>query len=132
MRSGKKYLITLLIGFGLAALLLWTKNIAAQTEAVAVFHILCDVFFVVGFLITAAGLLVLSSNEGTFDMLIYGTKTFLDMFRKNVIKRYDSFYDFRMERSDKKLPFGFLLICGLFFLAISMVMYYFYRQCSGV
>ena len=131
MRNGKKYLITLLIGFAAAALLLWAKNITGQTEAVDVFHILCDVFFVVGFLITAAGLLVLSSNEGTFDMLVYGTKSFLDLFRKNSIKRYDSFYDYRMEREEKKLPFGFLLICGLFFLAISMVMYYFYRRFSG-
>lgn len=131
MRAGKKYLITLLIGFGAVALLLWVKGITAQTEAVDVFHILCDVFFAVGFFITAAGLLVLSSNEGTFDMLIYGTKSFLDMFRKNSIKRYDSFYDYRMERSEKKIPFGFLLICGLFFLAISMVMYYFYRRYSG-
>ena len=128
MRAGKRYLITLLIGFGVVALFLWSKDILAQTEIVDVFHILCDAFFVVGFLITAAGLLVLSSNEGTFDMLIYGTKAFLDMFRKNSIKKYDSFYDYRMARSETKLPFGFLLICGLFFLAISMVMYYFYRQ----
>ena len=131
MRAGKKYLITLLVGFGAVALLLWSKDIFGQTKNVDIFHILCDVFFVVGFFITAAGLLVLSSNEGTFDMLIYGTKSFLDMFRRNSAKKYDSFYDYRMERSEKKLPFGFLLICGLFFLAISMVMYYFYRQYSG-
>ena len=77
MRAGKKYLITLLVGFGAVALLLWAKDITAQTEAAAVFQILCDVFFAVGFFITAAGLLVLSSNEGTFDMLVYGTKSFL-------------------------------------------------------
>ena len=130
MRSGKKYVITLLIGFGLVALLLWAKDIFGQTEAVDVFHILCDVFFAVGFFITAAGLLVFSSNEGTFDMLVYGTKSFLDLFRKERLKKYDTFYDYRMAKSEKKLPFGFLLICGLFFLAISMVMYYFYRQYS--
>lgn len=130
MRSGKKYAITLLIGFALVALLLWAKDIFAQTEAVDVFHILCDVFFAVGFFITAAGLLVFSSNEGTFDMLVYGTKSFLDLFRKERLKKYDTFYDYRMAKSEKKLPFGFLLICGLFFLAISMVMYYFYRQYS--
>ena len=130
MRAGKKYWITLLIGFGAVALLLWAKDIFGQTEAVDVFHILCDVFFAVGFFITAAGLLVFSSNEGTFDMLIYGTKSFLDLFRKDSLKKYDTFYDYRMAKSEKKLPFAFLLICGLIFLAISLVMYYFYRQYS--
>lgn len=131
MKVAKKYLITLLIGFAAVGLLAWSKGVAAQTEPVAVFHILCDVFFAVGFLITASGLLVLSSNEGTFDMLIYGTKSFLDMFRKEKKLKYDTFYDYRSARAEKKIPFGFLLICGLLFLAISMVMYYFYRRYSG-
>ena len=130
MRAGKKYAITMVIGFALVALLLWAKDIFGQTEAVDVFHILCDVFFAVGVFITSAGLLVFSSNEGTFDMLVYGTKAFIDLFRKAPIKKYDSFYDYRMARSETKLPFGFLLICGLFFLAVSMVMYYFYRLYS--
>lgn len=128
MKTGKKYLITLLIGFGAVALLAWSKGVFAQTEAGAVFHILCDVFFAVGFLIFASGLLVFSSNEGTFDMLIYGTKSFLDMFRKVKKLKYDTFYDYRSDRAEKKMPFGFLLICGLILLAISMVMLYFYHQ----
>lgn len=128
MRAIKKYLITLLIGFAAVALIIWSKDIFSQSAPVDVFHILCDAFFAVGFLIFAAGLLVFSSNEGTFDMLVYGVKTFVDMFRKNSLRKYDTFYDYRASRADKKIQFGFLLICGLLFLAISMVMYYFYCQ----
>ena len=128
MKVLKKYLITLLVGFAGVALILWSKDIMAQTAAVDVFHILCDAFFVVGFVITAAGLLVFSSNEGTFDMLVYGVKSFVDMFRKDSIKKYDTFYDYRESRAQSKMSFGFMIICGLFFLAVSMVMYYFYTQ----
>lgn len=128
MKSLTKYAITLLVGFTLAFLILLSKDIFAQTEAVKIFHILCDGFFVVGVVVTSAGLLVFSSNEGTFDMLVYGVNTFLDLFRRQSARKYETFYDYRSARSDKKIRFGFLLLCGLFFLAVSMVMYLLYRQ----
>lgn len=130
MKALKKYLITLLIGFAGVALILWSKDILAQTELAAVFHILTDAFFAVGVVMTSAGLLVFSSNEGTFDMLVYGVRSFLDIFRKNKKNQFDSFYDYRESRADKKLPFGFIVICGLFFLAVSFVMLFIYHQYS--
>lgn len=128
MRGFKKYLITLLTGFALVALILWSKDIFSQTEPKAIFHILTDGFFVVGVLMTCVALLIFSSNEGSFDILVYGVSSFLDMFRKTSLKKYETFFDYRESRADKKLKFGFLLICGLFFLAISFVMYYLYCQ----
>ena len=128
MRGLKKYLITLLAGFGVAALVMVSKDIFSQTEAVAVFHILTDAFFTVGVLMTGTGLLVFSANEGSFDMLAYGISSFLDLFRKTSQKKYDTFFDYRESRVDKKIRFGFLLICGLFFLAVSLVLLYFYHQ----
>lgn len=126
MKALRKYLITLLVGFGLVALILWGKDLFGQTEPVKIYHILCDAFFAVGVVITSAGLLVFSANEGTFDMLSYGMTSFLDMFRKNKRNQYDTFFDYRMSKADKKVQFGFLLICGVFFLAVSFVMYYLY------
>ena len=128
MRGFKKYLITLLTGFALVALILWSKDIFSQTEPKAIFHILTDGFFVVGVLMTCVALLIFSSNEGSFDILVYGVSSFLDMFRKTSLKKYETFFDYRESRADKKLKFGFMLICGLFFLAISFVMYYLYCQ----
>ena len=63
MKTGKKYLITLLVGFAAVGLILWSKDIFAQTAPVDVFHILCDAFFAVGVVITSAGLLIFASNE---------------------------------------------------------------------
>ena len=128
MKTFKKYLLTLLIGFVGVALILWSKDIFSQTEAVKIFHILTDAFFVVGVVMTSVGLLVFSSNEGTFDMLVYGTRVFLDMFRKVKKNQFETFYDYRVSRESQKMPFGFIVICGLFFLAVSFVMLYFYSQ----
>lgn len=128
MKTFRKYLITLVVGILAVAGILWAKDIFAQTEPKMIFHILSDAFFAVGTVILCSGLLVFSSNEGTFDMLVYGVSSFFDMFRTVSKKKYETFYDYRVSRYEKKLPFLFLVICGLFFLIIAFVMYYCYRQ----
>ncbi len=128
MKSLRKYLITLLVGFLFVAGILYSKDFFAQTDPVKIYHILCDAFFVVGVVFTGFGLLIFTTNEGTFDMMVYGVRSFFDLFRKNPDKKYPTFYDYRTSREEKKLKFGFLLICGLFFLAVSMVMYLLYLK----
>ena len=130
MKTAKKYLITLLSGLAVAALIAWSKDLFSQPEPAMIFHILTDSFFVVGVVITSAGLLIFSSNEGTFDMLSYGVQAFADMFRKKSQKKYETYYDFKEARAGKKIPFGFLLISGVAFLAVSFLMLYFYHQYS--
>jgi hypothetical protein len=130
MRSVKKYLITAVVGLLLVGAIVWSKDLFAQTAPVEVFHILCDAFFAVGVVIFAAGVLVFSSNEGTFDMLVYGVNSFFDMFRKTSRKKYETFYDYRESRKDTKIKFGFMVVCGVFFLAVSMIMYLFYKKYS--
>ena len=128
MKALRKYWITLLIEASLTAAIAFGKDVLDQTALVNVYHILCDSFFVAGTVTTCAGLLVFSSNEGTFDMLTYGVKTFVNVFRRDPIKKYDTFYDYRVAREEKKFPFLFLVICGLVFLAVAFVMYYLYCQ----
>ena len=130
MKSIRKYLITLLVGFIGVFFIAYAKDVFVQTETVKVFHILCDAFFVVGVVITSVGLLIFSSNEGTFDMLVYGVSSFFDLFRKVSAKKYATFYDYRESRADKKIRFGFLLVCGLVFLAVAFIMFFIYRQYS--
>ena len=131
MRSGKKFLIALLVDTVFAALVAVSRGVLDQTELVKVFHILCDSFFVVGVVTTSAGLLIFSSNEGTFDMLTYGMKVFLSMFKRDMSRKYETFHDYREARAETKVPFGFLVLSGLVMLAISMVMLYFYHQYGG-
>ena len=126
MKRFGKYLITLAFGLAIAMIVLISKDVFSQTQAVKIFHILTDAFFVAGVVITSAGLLVFSSNEGTFDMLVYGVGSFFDMFRKVSKKKYETFYDYRVAHEEKKIKFGFICIVGLFLLAISGIMYLFY------
>lgn len=128
MRAFLKYFITLFVGLLFALGILSSKDFFAQTQPVEIYHILCDAFFVVGVVMSGLGLLIFTTNEGIFDMTVYGLRSFFDLFRKNVNKKYPTFYDYRTSREDKKLKFGFLLICGVFFLAVSFVMYCLYLQ----
>ena len=128
MRSLKKYLITAVVGLLAVGAILWSKDLFAQTAPVTIFHILCDAFFAVGVVIFAAGVLVFSSNEGTFDIFVYGVSSFVDMFRKQSQKKYKTFYDYRESREDLKLSFGFLMLTGAVFIAISLVMLYLYHM----
>ena len=130
MRSFKKYLFTLLLGFLIVGVIIWQKDLFSQTDLVTIFHILCDAFFVAGILITSFGLLIFSSNEGMFDMAIYGLNSFIDLFRHESRKKYKTFYEYRESRADKKLEFGFMPICGVFFLIVAVVMYLLYRKYS--
>ncbi len=128
MKKLWKYVITLAIGFFIVGMIIWSKDIFTQTSPQVIFHILTDAFFVAGVVITGAGLLVFSSNEGTFDMLIYGMDSFFDFFRKKSTKKYPTFYDYRLSKADKKIRFGFLVFSGLFFLALAGIMYLMYRK----
>ena len=93
MRSAKKYLITMAVGIAGVLYILWLRDFFNQTETAAIFHILCDAFFVVGVVMACIGLLIFSSNEGTFDGLVYSVKSFFNLFRKTGVKKYDTYYD---------------------------------------
>ena len=130
MRSAIKYLLTLLFGFAMAAWVAWSKDILGQAVLKDVFHILTDAFFIPAILILGAGALVFTTNEGAFDAITFGLKSFWGMFSKKLKPRQETYYDYRMSRQEKKLPFGFLLICGAIFFAVSMVMLSLYYRYS--
>ena len=75
-------------------------------------------------------MLIFSSNEGVFDGLVFSVASFINMFRKNYKPKYKNYYDYKENRAGKKYSFGFLLICGIILLAVSMVMYLFYSKYS--
>ena len=126
MSTLKKYLITLLCGFAGVFGILWMRDVFNQTEMSAIFHILCDGFFVVGVVLACIGLLIFTSNEGVLDGMTYSVRSFLNLFRKTGLKKYESYYDYKASKGERDTPFGFLVISGLFFIAVSLVMLYFY------
>lgn len=128
MKALKRYGFTLLGGLLAVFGIIWAKGIFNQTAPDVIFHILCDAFFIVAVLLLATGLLIFSTNEGTFDILAYGMSSFLGIFRNKRVPKYETFYDYRESRQDKKVKFGYFLICGAGFLAVAFLMYFLYRQ----
>ena len=68
-----RYSITFGVGLIIALVIMLSKSIFSQDNAKNVHHILTDAFFVPGVVICGYGLLVMASNGGTFDMLVYST-----------------------------------------------------------
>jgi hypothetical protein len=121
MSNIKKYLITLGVGLIMSFAFALIKGLQNQTEIVKVMHILCDSFFITGVLLTGSGLLVVLSNLGAFEMLVYGMTSFIDYFRKKPERKYETFYDYHVSREKNKASFAFLLNIGIVFIGISLI-----------
>ncbi len=127
MKRFRKYLITISAGCLGVLLIALQQGLFEKADTAGIFHALCNSFFAVGMAILCAGVLIFSANEGTFDILVYGVSSFVGMFKKGHVRKYDTFYDYRAERADKKIKCLYLVICGSAFIAISLVLLYFWN-----
>ena len=123
MKNMKKFWVSFIICSICTIVMAWLRGVFEQTSPVYVFHILSDCFLIVGILAACIALLLFVSNEGTFDIFVYGMQSFWGFFRNDRPGKYDTFYDYRMARQEKKVPFLFLLACGGIFLLMSVLMY---------
>lgn len=125
MKKLIKYLIVVGVGFLIFTFVVLGKRIFSQTELKTIYLILSDGFFVSGTLITCFGLLVFTSNQGSFDMIIYGFQMFINKFRKDInARKYKTFYEYREAKSGNKKRFGYICLVGLCFIAISALFVY--------
>lgn len=109
-----------------ALLSLWVMS----TQGMFIIHgepkvtlmILCDSFFVAGALLALMGALVWVSTTGFFDALSYALKTAAHMFLPFMKIQRQSFYDYKMEKEEKrgKTPY-FVLIVGLAYLLLAVI-----------
>jgi hypothetical protein len=121
MKKLKQYLITTGVGLLIVFLVFLTRDAGKLTETKDIIQVLCDAFFVAGVLITGLGLLVVMSNLGAFEMLVYGLTSFIDFFRKKSERKYETFYDYHEARAGNKSSFWFMLIVGFIFIGISLI-----------
>ena len=113
-----RYSIASAVGLALAFVILCFKNIFSQTDAVKVFQILCDAFFVTGICFACIGVIMLAGNGGAFDMLGYAFVMLFDALRKDISKRkYKDFYEYRQAKKEKKrnLYFSTALLYDIIF-----------------
>lgn len=122
MKKLIKYLIVIGVGLAIFAFVVLTRNIFSQTEIRKIYIILSDGFFIPGVLITCFGLLVFTSNQGSFDMIVYGLQMFINKFRRNInARKHKSFYEYREAKREDKKSFGYICLVGLCFIALSAV-----------
>lgn len=123
----------LLIGYTLSLVLscvavfcfLLLKHIFSQTDQRMILCILCDGFFVVGFLGASVGALVIITSTGFFDILAYGVKNMGLLLIARGKRDFEKYYDFverrrqireqRQQYSELFIP----LVVGLLFIGIS-------------
>ena len=103
-------------------LIMVSKDLFVQTNAKEIYKILTDSFFVPGIVAMCFGLLIVASNEGTFYIFTYGMQSFINLFRKDRGKiKYKTYYDYKEAMSDNKKPYGFILLVGTVFVAVSLI-----------
>ncbi|MBS1400363.1 MAG: DUF3899 domain-containing protein [Firmicutes bacterium] len=124
-----RYSIASAVGLALAFVILCFKNIFSQTDAVKVFQILCDAFFVTGICFACIGVIMLAGNGGAFDMLGYAFVMLFDALRKDISKRkYKDFYEYRQAKKEKKRNVLYMFVVGGAFIAISVIFLILYYQ----
>ena len=124
-----RYSIASAVGLALAFVILCFKNIFSQTDAVKVFQILCDAFFVTGICFACIGVIMLAGNGGAFDMLGYAFVMLFDALRKDISKRkYEDFYEYRQAKKEKKRNVLYMFVVGGAFIAISVIFLILYYQ----
>lgn len=114
--------LTFGVGAVLSFIVMNSKDLFSQADLATIYHILSDSFLVSGVLLGGLGLLVFVSNEGVFDILIFGTKQFFGFFRKAKTQKFADFYEYKEARAQKKLKFGSILVCGAFYVLLSVIM----------
>lgn len=129
MRKYIKYIVTVSIGLAMSAAIIFSGNILNLESKTEIMKLLTNSFFVPGILIFGFGLLILASNGGTFDMLVYGTKKFFDLFRKPEQRKItNTFYDYRKAKQETPLDFVYLVLIGLGFILVSVIFLILYYQ----
>lgn len=97
------------------------------------YRLLSDAFMLPGFFMVAVGLLIFLSNEGAFHGVGFVLKrvgTFLLPFLlKDKAETYAEYVERKREKATK--GYGFLLICGVVFLAVAAAFAVLYSQTYG-
>ena len=124
----KKYIISYLVAFVLSFAIFFFCDGFKQTDTKELLRVLNDSTFITAVMFTGFGLLIFASNEGTFDMLVYGMQSFLMLFRSKANRRYESFADYRAQKAQEKVKNGIILVTGLTFLILSIILFIIYKN----
>ncbi len=128
MKKWLQYLIVSVISLAIVFCVLLMQN-AFTHSGDLLLKDLCNAFFVPGVLVLGLGLLVWSTNGGTFDMLAFGVIKLFDLFKKDLTKvKYRTFYDYRKAQQEKERSFSAYVVVGVVLIVISIVFLILYNN----
>ena len=115
------YTVVIAIGLLMAAGVCGSKNILNRPMSEAI-KILSDAFLLPAAMFCGLGGLVFASNNGIFNIMVYGTKSFFcHLFRrKEFLNRYKDYFEYNKEKSRESASFGFMLIPGIVFMILAV------------
>lgn len=127
----KKKIIKYAIAFGIAFIMAlgvsFLKSLYWLDSTVEVMSALSDCFVVPGLLFILFGLLIVCSNGGTFDMLGFGLKKVILLFKIHQTEQdKEGFYEYRKRKQEHKRSFAYIIIVGVFYLIIGLIFYILY------
>ncbi len=120
----KNYLITAIVATAICFIILIAYNIFALKGAKLIMKVLCDAFFLTGFMFVGTGALVFCASKGAFDAISY---LFHSLFvthnwSKTKFKDRQTYGDYVEEKRSKNKPLPVhIFVVGLVFVAISVI-----------
>lgn len=117
----RKYILTFFFGGLLAYAYIALRDFSGE-PLLEKYRMLCDAFTIPGLLMLMVGLLLLISNEGMFDGLLYAlsyaVKTLIPLWGRD----HERYYDYVERKREKRVHgYGFLFVSGAVFMVIALV-----------
>lgn len=124
------YLICFIVAFIIVFIFAILRGVFVSSNSNQVYKILSDSCFVTGVIFSGYGLLVVASNGGTFDMLVYGFKLAISSMFRDPSRRKSAktFYEYRLAKSENKRSFIYLVIVGAVFILLALLFNYIYLE----
>ena len=118
-----KYGVVSAIGLLMGYFVLNNYGFFESDDVLYRYRVLCDAFTIPGVIFIMCGALVWISQQGMFDTLSYAGKMIKDQFSRE--HEHIKYGDYVVEKREKRNHggFGFLVITGLAFVAISLVFF---------
>ena len=118
------YVAPVIIAVILAFVCAFVKNLFVFTTLKNLFGVLSDCFMLPGVLLAGVGALGWIASLGFFDIMSYGTRSFLGTFIKPLAEDLPrTFYDYRVQKDEKGRKWSKeTVIVGLISLAISVLL----------
>ncbi len=128
----KKKIIEYAITFGVCAILTFAYiaigGIFSPADIKEALKILINGFFSIGIICLCFGLLVICSNNGAYDLIVYGVVRFFSLFSKNQNRiKYHTYFDYHLaKQAEEDRSFSYFLVVGGFFIFVSLVILIFW------